>query len=86
MVLIQAVKQVLASGVKAPANSGDSAQGTVFRQAMVKAIQGISYNGVTGHIGFDANGDTTSRIISIYTIANPPTTGDGWKFVEQLNL
>ncbi len=86
MVLIQAAKEVLASGVKAPANSGDAAQGTVFRQAMVKAIQNISYNGVTGHIGFDANGDTTSRIISIYTIANPPTSGDGWSYIEQLNL
>ena len=85
MVMIQAAKTVLASGVKAPKNSGDSAQGTVFRQAMVNAIQHISYNGVTGHISFDANGDTTSRIISIYTIANPPT-GDGWKFIEQLTL
>jgi branched-chain amino acid transport system substrate-binding protein len=86
MVLIQAVKTVLASGVKAPANSNDSTQGTVFRQAMVNAIQHTSYNGVTGHIGFDANGDTTSRIISIYTIANPPTTGDGWSYIEELTL
>jgi branched-chain amino acid transport system substrate-binding protein len=86
MVIIQAAKEVLASGVKPAANSGDAAQGTVFRKAMVKAIQNISYNGVTGHISFDANGDTTSRIISIYTIANPPTTGDGWSFIEQLTL
>jgi branched-chain amino acid transport system substrate-binding protein len=86
MVLIQAAKTVLASGVKPPANSGDAAQATVFRQAMVKAIQHISYAGVTGQISFDANGDTTSRIISIYTIANPPTGGDGWSFIEQLNV
>jgi branched-chain amino acid transport system substrate-binding protein len=86
MVLIQAIKTVLASGVKAPITSGDSAQATVFRQAVVNAIQHISYTGVTGHISFDANGDTTSRIISIYTIANPPTTGDGWSYIEQVNL
>jgi branched-chain amino acid transport system substrate-binding protein len=86
MVLIQAVKTVLASGVKAPANSGDAAQATTFRQAVINAIQNISYTGVTGHIGFDANGDTTSRIISIYTIASPPNTGDGWTFIEQLNV
>jgi branched-chain amino acid transport system substrate-binding protein len=86
MVLIQAAKTVLASGVKAPANSGDAAQSTVFRQAMVNAIQKISYSGVTGHIGFDTNGDTTSRIISIYTISDTPSTGSGWSFIEQLTL
>ena len=86
MVLIQGVKAALASGAKAPANPGDSAQGTTFRQAVINAIQHISYNGVTGHIGFDANGDTTSRIISIYTIANPPSKGDGWEFITQVNL
>jgi len=86
MVLIQAVKAALASGVKAPANSGDTAQAPVFRQAVINAIQNIHYTGVTGPIAFDANGDTTSRIISIYTIANPPNTGDGWSFIEQLNV
>jgi branched-chain amino acid transport system substrate-binding protein len=86
MVLMQAVKTALAKGVKAPANSGDAAQGKVFRQAVIDAIQGISYDGITGHIGFDQNGDTTSRIISIYTIADNPSQGDGWKFVTQLNV
>ena len=86
MALIQAVKTVLANGVKAPANSGDSAGGTTFRQAVVSALQNISYTGVTGHIGFDANGDTTSRIISIYTISDTPSQGDGWKFISQLTL
>ncbi len=86
MVLIQAAKAALASGAKPPANSGDSAGATTFRQAMVNAIQHISYDGVTGHIGFDANGDTTSRIISIYTIANPPSSGSGWSYIEQLTL
>jgi branched-chain amino acid transport system substrate-binding protein len=86
MVLIQAVKTALAKGVKAPANSGDTTQARVFRQAVIDAIQGISYDGVTGHIGFDQNGDTTSRIISIFTIADNPNQGDGWTFVKQLNV
>jgi branched-chain amino acid transport system substrate-binding protein len=86
MVIMQAVKTVLASGVKAPANSADAAQGKVFRQAVIDAIQKTSYNGVTGHIGFDQNGDTTSRIISIFTIADNPNQGDGWTFIQQLNV
>ncbi|MBA2393888.1 MAG: branched-chain amino acid ABC transporter substrate-binding protein [Ktedonobacteraceae bacterium] len=86
MALIQAVKTVLASGVKAPASSGDAAQGTTFRQAVVNALQHISYAGVTGTVAFDANGDTTSRIISIYTISDTPSTGDGWKFITQVTL
>lgn len=86
MVLMQAVKTALAKGVKAPANSGDATQGKAFRQAVIDAIQGISYDGITGHIGFDQNGDTTSRVISIYTIADNPNQGDGWKFVSQLNV
>jgi branched-chain amino acid transport system substrate-binding protein len=85
MVIIQAVKTALDKGVKAPANSGDTAQAKAFRQAVIDAIQGISYDGVTGHIGFDQNGDTTSRIISIYTIADNPNQGDGWTFVTQIN-
>jgi branched-chain amino acid transport system substrate-binding protein len=86
MVIIQAVKTALAKGVKAPANSGDAAQAKVFRQAVIDAIQATSYDGVTGHIAFDPNGDTTSRIISIYTIADDPSKGDGWTFVQQLNV
>jgi branched-chain amino acid transport system substrate-binding protein len=86
MVIMQAVKTVLASGVKAPANSADAAQAKVFRQAVIDAIQKTSYDGITGHIAFDQNGDTTSRIISIYTIADNPNQGNGWKFVTQLNV
>jgi branched-chain amino acid transport system substrate-binding protein len=86
MVLMQAVKTALAKGVKTPANSSDAAQAKVFRQAVIDAIQNISYNGVTGHIAFDQNGDTASRVISIFTIADNPNQGDGWTFIQQLTL
>lgn len=86
MVLMQAVKTALADGAKTPANSADTSQAKVFRQAVINAIQNTSYNGVTGHIAFDQNGDTSSRIISIFTIADNPNQGDGWTFVQQLNL
>lgn len=86
MVLMQAVKTALASGAKTPANSSDATQAKVFRQAVINAIQNTSYNGVTGHIAFDQNGDTASRVISIFTIADNPNQGDGWTFVQQLTL
>lgn len=86
MVMIQAIKTVLNKGIKTPANSSDTAQAKVFRQAIIDAIQGTDYNGITGHIAFDRNGDTTSRIISIYTIADNPNQGGGWKFTTQLNV
>jgi branched-chain amino acid transport system substrate-binding protein len=86
MILIQAIKAALATGVKTPANSGDAAQAKVFRQAVINAIQQINYNGVTGHYTFDQNGDITNRILYIYTIADDPNQGNGWKFVSQLSV
>jgi branched-chain amino acid transport system substrate-binding protein len=86
MVLIQAVKAALASGAKTPANSSDASGAKAFRQAVINAIQHISYNGVTGHIAFDQNGDTALRTISIFTIADNPNQGNGWTFVQQLSF
>lgn len=86
MILIQAIKAALATGVKTPANSGDAAQAKVFRQAVINAIQQINYNGVTGHYTFDQNGDITNRILYIYTIADDPNQGNGWKFVSQMSV
>lgn len=86
MVIMQAVKAALAGGAKAPASSSDAAGAKTFRQAVINAIQNISYNGVTGHISFDQNGDTAIRTISIFTIADNPNQGNGWTFVQQLTL
>jgi branched-chain amino acid transport system substrate-binding protein len=85
-IILQAVKTAVNNKVAAPKNSNDAAQAKVFRQAVIDAIQKIDYNGVTGHHTFDQNGDTTNKVISIYTIADNPSQGDGWKFITQLNV
>ena len=85
-ILMQAVKTAIGKGVNTPKDSGDAAQAKVFRQAVIDAIQATDYTGVTGHHTFDKNGDTTNRVISIYTIAPNVNVGDGWKFLTQLNV
>ncbi|GAC1432221.1 MAG: branched-chain amino acid ABC transporter substrate-binding protein [Ktedonobacteraceae bacterium] len=85
-IIMQAVKTAIGKGVSTPKDSGDAAQAKVFRQAVIDAIQATDYTGVTGHHTFDKNGDTTNRVISIYTIADNVNVGDGWKFITQLNI
>jgi len=82
-ILIQAIKIAIADGVHPPGDSSDIAQAKVFRQAVINAIQGISYDGITGHHSFDANGDTTDRVVSIYRLADEKGTG-GWRFLTQV--
>ena len=85
-IIMNAVKTAIGKGVATPKDSGDAAQAKVFRQAVIDAIQATDYTGVTGHHTFDKNGDTTNRVISIYTIAPDVNVGDGWKFITQLNV
>jgi branched-chain amino acid transport system substrate-binding protein len=81
-ILIQAIKTALANGAHTPQNSSDSAGAATFRTAVIAAIQGISFTGVLGHQSFDANGDTTNKVITIYKVgANPagvPVSTPGW--------
>jgi branched-chain amino acid transport system substrate-binding protein len=85
-IILQAVKTVVDNKVAVPKDSNDAAQAKVFRQAVIDAIQKTDYSGVTGHHTFDQNGDTTNKVISIYTIADNPKVGNGWKFLTQLNI
>ena len=85
MIIMQAVKQAMASGAKPAANSSDSTTATQFRQSVIDNIQHISYNGLTGHQAFDQNGDTTSKVITIYTIGQDLNKGDGWDIVQEVN-
>ena len=72
-ILIQAIKTALANGAHTPQNSSDTTGGVAFRTAVIAAIQGISFTGVLGHQSFDANGDTTNKVITIYKVGvNPP--------------
>lgn len=83
-ILIQAIKTALASGVKTPQNSNDAAQAKIFRQAVINAVQGISYSGVTGHQSFDSNGDTTNKIISIYKLEANTSGKPDWVYTAQV--
>jgi branched-chain amino acid transport system substrate-binding protein len=83
-ILIQAIKTALAKGAHTPQNSSDVAGAKAFRQAVINAIQNISYNGVTGHQAFDKNGDTTDKIISIYQIATNTSGKPDWIFQDQV--
>ncbi len=85
-IIMQAVKTAIGKGVNTPKDSSDAAQAKTFRQAVIDAIQSTDYTGVTGHHTFDKNGDTTNKVISIYTIADNVNKGDGWKFITQLNI
>lgn len=82
-ILLQAIKTAVQGGAKVPANSNDSAGAQTFRQAVIDAIQKINYSGVTGVQTFDANGDTTNKVISIYQLA-PVNSKPDWKFLDQV--
>ncbi len=77
-ILIQAIKTALANGAHTPANSGDQAGAKAFRQAVINAVQGTSWAGITGQQAFDSNGDTTNKFISIYQLANNASGKPDW--------
>lgn len=80
MILIDAIKATIASGVKPPASSTDSEAAKTFRQAVIDALKKTDYQGVTGHQQFDIDGNTTNKTISIYQLAD--TGGvSSWKFI-----
>jgi len=89
-ILIQAIKTALANGAHTPRDSSDAAGAKVFRAAVIAAIQGISFDGVLGHQAFDQNGDTTSKVITIYKVgANPagkPFSTPGWNPVATVMI
>lgn len=79
-ILIQAIKAAINKNATPPANSNASAQAKTFRQAVIDAIKQTNYDGITGHQSFDANGDTTNKAISIYTLGKVGVS-DGWKYL-----
>ncbi|HLG76671.1 MAG TPA: branched-chain amino acid ABC transporter substrate-binding protein [Ktedonobacteraceae bacterium] len=84
-ILMDAVKAAIQGGAKAPATSSDSDTAKTFRQAVIDQIQKTDYNGVTGHQSFDANGDTTDKIITVYQLADV-NGAPGWKYVTAQTL
>ncbi len=89
-IVIQAIKTALANGAHTPKDSSDVAGAKAFRQAVINAIQGISFDGILGHQAFDSNGDTTDRVITIYKVgSNPPdkpVSTPGWNPVSTVTL
>ncbi|MEO7021230.1 MAG: branched-chain amino acid ABC transporter substrate-binding protein [Ktedonobacteraceae bacterium] len=67
-VLIQAIKTALGT-THAATDGNDTAGGNAFRLAVISALKQTSYDGVTGHTTFDANGDTTNKVFTIYQVA-----------------
>ncbi len=89
-IIIQAIKTALANGAHTPQNSSDTAGATAFRQAVISAIQSISFDGVLGHQTFDANGDTTNRVITIYKLGPAPSgkivSTPGWDAISSVTI
>jgi branched-chain amino acid transport system substrate-binding protein len=83
-ILIQAIKTALTK-THTPKDSSDAAQAKVFRQAVIDALKTTSYDGVTGHTGFDSNGDTTNKIFTIYQVADVSGKPD-WKAVNVVTV
>jgi len=52
--------------------------GTGDRAKVAEAIRAITFDGVTGSVSFDANGDTTNKVISAYKV-----TGGKWVQIKQ---
>jgi len=69
-ILIQVIKSIISSG-KDPS-----------RALVISGVQSVDYNGVTGHITFDAHGDNASGgVWSVYKV-----TGGKWVFVKEATL
>ena len=85
-IVLNALKTVINDEkVLPPTNPNDSATAKTFRQKVIDAIQKTDYAGLTGHHTFDKNGDTTNVSISLYTLADDPNVGDGWKYLQAIN-
>jgi branched-chain amino acid transport system substrate-binding protein len=84
-ILLNAIKAAVNAGAKPPTNSSDSATAATFRQAVIDQVARTNYNGVTGHQSFDANGDTTNKTVTVYTLAN--VSGQpGWQYATAVTL
>ncbi|MBN0043970.1 branched-chain amino acid ABC transporter substrate-binding protein [Streptomyces actuosus] len=67
--IIEAVKKVAEdNGGKLPSDA---------RAKVTAAMQGISFDGVTGKVSFDEYGDTTNKQLTVYAVEN-----GAWKTVE----
>jgi branched-chain amino acid transport system substrate-binding protein len=53
------------------------------RQQVLDQMYKTDYNGVLGNTSFDAKGDTTNKVITIYTVKDATT---GWEVVSTVKV
>jgi len=53
------------------------------RSQVLSQMAQTDYSGVLGHTSFDSNGDTTNKVITIYTVKNATT---GWEVESTVNV
>ncbi|HZU03250.1 MAG TPA: branched-chain amino acid ABC transporter substrate-binding protein [Ktedonobacteraceae bacterium] len=85
-ILIQAIKTALANGAHTPKDASDAAGAKAFRQAVIDAVQNISYDGVLGHQSFDKNGDTTNRVITVYQLGPNASKKPDWIYASSVTI
>ena len=60
--------QSIIEALKVSLKDADSAEAA--RQATIDAMSKVSFDGVTGKVSFDEYGDTTSRVLTVYEVAD----------------
>ncbi len=84
-----ACAQVALDAISRASQSADATDQGAFREAVRKAAvdTSVTYDTILGKIQFDANGDTTQKIISIYAFDPAGAGGKGdWTFKEQVDF
>ena len=61
---------VMKAAIKASDNGAVKLTSPAGREALLAALENIKFDGVTGEISFDANGDTNNKVISLYRVEN----------------
>ena len=64
---------IKADRLASPRQGADTVTQPDGRDAIIAAVAATNTEGVTGEIAFDANGDTTNKAITLYTV-----TGGKW--------
>ncbi|HEX7737770.1 MAG TPA: branched-chain amino acid ABC transporter substrate-binding protein [Ktedonobacteraceae bacterium] len=82
-IILLAVKNAINAGAKAPTSASDADGAKTFRQAVIDQVAKTQYDGITGHQSFDKNGDTTSKVITIFTLGDVNGKPD-WKYADAI--
>ena len=75
-----AAMAIMKSAIKA-SKEESSLTSPAGREALLVALTGISFDGVTGEVSFDDKGDTNNKIISLYEVVDA-----AWKFIDPSDI